>query len=55
MNHRSHQIDGAGSRPSDDFLLASVGSTPGASALFLGEGRRRERIARRSRRHHEKA
>jgi hypothetical protein len=61
MKHRLHHITGSHPHGADRFLLASVGSTPGASALFLGENRHRERASRRAMRsviatrHHDQA
>jgi hypothetical protein len=48
MNRRYHNFVESNPRGTDAFLLASVGTTPGAGALFLGENRHRERATRRA-------
>jgi hypothetical protein len=64
MNALNSQNDNhaeSNTRGIDRFLLASVGTTPGAGSLFLGEDRHRQRAARRAlrssiaRRRHQRA
>jgi hypothetical protein len=61
LNSKNDNLAASNTRGTDRFLLASVGTTPGASSMFLGEDRHRRRAARRAlrsstgRRRHQRA
>jgi hypothetical protein len=48
LNSKNDNFAESNTRDADRFLLASVGTTPGAGSMFLGEDRHRQRAARRA-------
>ena len=48
MNSKNDNFAERNTRGTDRFLLASVGTTPGAGSMFLGEDRHHQRTARRA-------
>jgi hypothetical protein len=47
LNSKNDNFAESNTRGTDRFLLASVGTTPGAGSMFLGEDHQRPRSARR--------
>jgi hypothetical protein len=57
LNSENDNFAESNTRGTDRFLLAPVGTTPGASSMILGEDRHRRRALRSSigRRRHQRA